>query len=97
MADYPPHTCERLAKSQDAGDGPGCPFAGVAGVASPPSSGSNARGREQGRTGGGGGGGGGGSGGRDGGGARYSRVALELRAELAGKEIDPLIRSSLSL
>ena len=32
MADYPPHTCERLAKSQDAGDGPGCPFAGVAGL-----------------------------------------------------------------
>ena len=31
MADYPPHTCERLAKAHEAGEGPGCPFAGVAG------------------------------------------------------------------
>jgi DNA primase large subunit len=29
MADYPPHTCERLAKNATRGDGePGCPFAG---------------------------------------------------------------------
>ena len=76
MADYPPHTCERLAKSQDAGDGPGCPFAGVAGVASRAvgtggSGGSDgAAGMSDGGCGGGGGGG-------------YSRASLELRAELA--------------
>ena len=32
MADYPPHTCERLAKNATRGDGePGCPFAGCGG------------------------------------------------------------------
>ena len=33
MADYPPHTCERLGKNSARGDGePGCPFAGCAGA-----------------------------------------------------------------